>query len=393
MRDLLFKYEHGLNDPAQVPQSRFKPGGESGAPRYTSARCFASSGSAGLKSPYKKHRGPTSPLHYSGLLTFMKTRVTELLGTRYPIIQGGMQWVGRAELASAVSNAGGLGVLTALTQPTPEALRKEIERCRTMTDKPFGVNLTILPTAKPPPYAEYLDAVIESGIKVMETAGNNPKEFIAKAKAAGVRIVHKCTAVRHALSAERNGVDAISIDGFECAGHPGEDDVGGLILFAVAAKKVKIPLIASGGIGDGRGMAAAFALGAEGINMGTRFCATKEAPIHESIKQMIVSKSERDTNLIFRTLHNTGRVLKNAISDEVVATERRPGGCEFKDIQPLVAGARGRQALEEGNPDGGLVWAGQVCGLIDDIPSCAELIERIVSECRERLRIANEYAG
>jgi NAD(P)H-dependent flavin oxidoreductase YrpB (nitropropane dioxygenase family) len=238
----------------------------------------------------------------------LKTRVTELLGTRYPIIQGGMMWVARAELAAAVSNAGGLGILTALTQPTPDALAKEI-----------GVNLTILPSAKPPPYEAYLDVVIGSGVKVLETAGNNPREFIAKAKQAGVKIVHICTAVRHALSAERNGVDAISIDGFECAGHPGEDDVGGLILFAVAARKVKLPLIASGGIGDGRGMAAAFALGAEGINMGTRFCATVEAPIHDNIKQMIVNKSERDTLLIFCTLHNTGRVLKNTISDDVVA--------------------------------------------------------------------------
>jgi NAD(P)H-dependent flavin oxidoreductase YrpB (nitropropane dioxygenase family) len=318
----------------------------------------------------------------------MNNRVTDLLGTRYPIIQGGMMWVGRAELASAVSNAGGLGVITALTQPTPEALAKEIRRCRTMTDQPFGVNLTILPSATPPPYEAYLDVVIGSGVKVLETAGNNPKDFIIKAKAAGIKVVHKCTAVRHALSAERNGVDAISIDGFECAGHPGEDDVGGLILFAIAAKKVTIPLIASGGIGDGRGFAAALALGAEGINMGTRFCATLEAPIHDQIKQMIVSKSERDTNLIFRTLHNTGRVLKNAISDQVVAMERRPGGVDFKEIHPLVAGARGRAALENGEPDGGLVWAGQVTGLIDDVPSCEELIQRIVRDGRQRLKAA-----
>jgi NAD(P)H-dependent flavin oxidoreductase YrpB (nitropropane dioxygenase family) len=323
----------------------------------------------------------------------MKTRVTELLGTRYPIILGGMMWVGRAELVSAVSNAGGLGILTALTQPTPEALAAEIKRCRAMTDQPFGVNLTILPSAVPPPYEAYLDVVIGSGIKVLETAGNNPKEFIAKAKAAGVRIVHKCTAVRHALSAERNGVDAISIDGFECAGHPGEDDVGGLILFAVAARKVKVPLIASGGIGDGRGMAAAFALGAEGINMGTRFCATVEAPIHENIKQMIVAKSERDTNLIFRTLHNTGRVLRNGISDQVVSLERRPGGVEFKELHPLVVGLRGRQALESGETEAGLIWAGQVSGLIDDVPSCADLIQRIVSQCRERLAVSQSYFG
>jgi nitronate monooxygenase len=321
------------------------------------------------------------------------TRVSEMLGIRYPIIQGGMMWVGRAELASAVSNAGGLGILTALTQPTPEALVKEIERCRTMTDQPFGVNLTILPSASPPPYEAYLDAIIGSGIKVLETAGNNPKDFIAKAKVAGVKIVHKCTAVRHALSAERNGVDAISIDGFECAGHPGEDDVGGLILFAAAAKRVKIPLIASGGIGDGRGMAAAFALGAEGVNMGTRFCATKEAPIHENIKKMMVEKTERDTNLIFRTLHNTGRVLKNTVSQEVVDTEKRPGGIEFKEIHHLVAGARGRLALENGDPEGGLVWGGQVVGLIDDVPSCDELLQRMVAECRERVAVALGYCA
>ncbi|MBL8270079.1 NAD(P)H-dependent flavin oxidoreductase [Steroidobacter sp.] len=318
----------------------------------------------------------------------MKTRVTELLGIRYPIIQGGMMWVGRAELAAAVSNAGGLGVLTALTQPTPEALAAEIVRCRSMTDKPFGVNLTILPAAKPPPYEQYLDAALDNGVRILETAGNNPKEFIAKAKAKGAKIIHKCTTVRHALSAERNGVDAISIDGFECAGHPGEDDVGGLVLFAVAAKKVKIPLIASGGIGDGRTMAAAFALGAEGINMGTRFCVTREAPIHDDIKHALVAATERDTNLIFRTLHNTGRVFKTSVSDEVVATERRPGGCEFKDIQPLVSGQKGRVALESGDMKAGLIWAGQVVGLIDDVPSCGELIERMVAECRERLSLA-----
>ena len=315
----------------------------------------------------------------------MRTRVTELLGIRYPVIQGGMQWVGRAELASAVSDAGGLGILTALTQPTPEALRAEIERCRTMTDKPFGVNLTILPSTNPPPYEAYLDAALESGVRILETAGRSPKEFIAKAKAAGAVIVHKCTAVRHALSAERAGVDAISIDGFEAAGHPGEDDIGGLVLFAAAARAVRVPLIASGGIADGRGMAAAFALGAEGINMGTRFCATREAPIHDNIKQALVKATERDTNLIFRTLHNTGRVLKNQVSDEVIGIESRPEGYEFADIQHLVAGARGRAALETGAIDEGLVWASEAIGLIDDVPSCAELIERIVTDCRTAL--------
>jgi nitronate monooxygenase len=321
----------------------------------------------------------------------MKNRVTELLGVRYPIIQGGMMWVGRAELAAAVSNAGGLGILTALTQPTPEALAEEIERCRGLTDQPFGVNLTILPTASPPPYEAYLDVAIQGGVKVLETAGRSPKEFIAKAKAAGMVIVHKCTSVRHALSAERSGVDAVSIDGFECAGHPGEDDIGGLVLIPSAARKVKIPLVASGGIADGRGMAAALALGAEGINMGTRFCATREAPIHDNIKQALVGSDETRTKLIFRTLHNTGRVLSNAVSQEVVSIEARPGGCTFEEIRPLVAGARGRNALESGDVDAGLVWAGQVVGLIDDIPTCEELIQRIVMDCRNRLDTARGY--
>lgn len=316
----------------------------------------------------------------------MRTRVTELLAIRYPIIQGGMQWVGRAELASAVSNAGGLGILTALTQPDPEALRGEIARCRAMTDRPFGVNLTILPTTKPPPYEEFMDAALDSGVRVIETAGRSPKEFIAKAKAAGAVIVHKCTAVRHALSAERAGVDAISIDGFEAAGHPGEDDVGGLVLFAAAARAVKIPLIASGGIGSGRGMAAAMMLGAEGVNMGTRFCATREAPIHDNIKRALITATERDTNLIFRTLRNTGRVMKNSVSDDVVAIENGPGGATFEDIRPLVAGARGKAALESGDVDAGLVWASQVMGLVDDIPTCAELLERMVAECREAMQ-------
>ena len=317
----------------------------------------------------------------------MKTRITDMLGIDYPIVQGGMMWVGRAELAAAVSNAGGLGVLTALTQPTPAALRDEIARCRALTEAPFGVNLTILPAASPPPYLEYLRAIIDSGVRVLETAGSSPREYIALAKAAGMTVIHKCTAVRHALSAERHGVDIISIDGLECAGHPGEDDVGGLVLFPAAARQVKVPLLASGGIADGRGLAAALVLGAEGVNMGTRFCATREAPIHEGIKQALVRAGERDTNLIFRTLHNTGRVLKNSVSDQVVALERRPGGCEFQDVQPLVSGQRGRAALESGEPEAGLVWAGQVVGLIDDIPSCEELIQRMVAQCRQRLAV------
>lgn len=315
----------------------------------------------------------------------MKTAITELLGIRYPIIQGGMMWVGRAELASAVSNAGGLGILTALTQPSPEALADEIARCRSMTDKPFGVNLTVLPTANPPPYADYVDVIASSGLKVVETAGNVPVEFFETFKRADMRILHKCTAVRHALSAEKKGVDVVSIDGFECAGHPGEDDIPSLVLIPAAVSALKIPVIASGGIADGRGMAAALSLGAQGVNMGTRFMLTREAPVHDNIKRAVVQGTEKDTLLIFRTLRNTGRVFRNAISEEVVSLERRPGGCEFKDIQHLVAGARGRAALESGAVDDGVVWAGLGIGLMQDIPSCSELLERMVAECREHL--------
>jgi nitronate monooxygenase len=316
-----------------------------------------------------------------------------MLGIRYPIVQGGMMWVGTAELSSAVSNAGGLGILTALTQPTPEALAKEIERCRGMTDSPFGVNLTILPAIKPPPYEAYLDVILDAGIRILETAGNNPKAFIDKARARGVTLIHKCVAVRHALSAQRNGVDIISIDGFECAGHPGEDDVPGLVLIPLAVQALDVPVIASGGIGDGRGMAAALALGAEGVNMGTRFCATQEAPIHDNIKQALVNANERDTRLILRSLHNTARVFRNAVSEEVAAAERRPGGCQFEDIRPLVSGARGAAALADGDVDGGIITAGQVVGLIHDIPTCDVLIARMVAECRESLRIAAERAA
>ena len=314
-----------------------------------------------------------------------------MLGIRYPIIQGGMQWVGRAELASAVSNAGGLGILTALTQPEPDALAVEIERCRSMTDQPFGVNLTILPKVDPPPYEEYLDVVIKTGVTVLETAGRSPTHFVEKASAAGISIIHKCTAVRHGLSAERGGVSAISIDGFECAGHPGEDDVGGLVLFPAAARKIKIPLVASGGIGDGRAMAAALVLGCEGINMGTRFCAVREAPIHDNIKRSMVDASERDTTLILRNLRNTGRVLKNDVATQVNEIESREGGSTFEDIAHLVAGGRGREALESGAAQDGLVWAGQVVGVIDDIPTCAELIDRIVRECEDHLSVAKNY--
>jgi NADH:quinone reductase (non-electrogenic) len=319
----------------------------------------------------------------------IKTRFTEMFGIKHPIVQGGMQWVGRAELVSAVANAGALGFLTGLTQPTPEDLYKEILRCKQMTDQPFGVNLTILPTINPVPYDEYRDAIIRGGIKIVETAGNNPAPHLPAFKAAGVKVIHKCTAVRHAIKAQTIGVDCISIDGFECAGHPGEDDVPGLILIPAAADKIKIPMLASGGFADGRGLVAALALGADGINMGTRFMCTKEAPIHQAMKEQIVANDERQTDLIFRTLHNTARVAKNAISQQVVKIEKdgqARGGAKFEEVRDLVAGKRGRAALEDGAIDDGIWSAGQVQGLIHDIPSCKELVDRIVSEAETIIR-------
>jgi NAD(P)H-dependent flavin oxidoreductase YrpB (nitropropane dioxygenase family) len=308
----------------------------------------------------------------------LSTRFTREFNVQHPIVQGGMQWVGRAELAAAVANAGGLGMITALTQPTPEDLRKEIARARELTDGRFGVNLTILPAINPPPYAEYRDAIIDGGIDIVETAGSAPGEHIGAFKRAGIKVLHKCTSVRHALAAERLGVDAISIDGFECAGHPGEDDVPGLILIPAAADKLTVPIIASGGFGDGRGLVAALALGADAINMGTRFCATIEAPIHDGIKQAIIANDEHATQLIFRTLRNTARVARNSVSDAVIEKER--AGCTFEEIRELVAGVRGRAGLESGDPEHGIWTAGQVQGLIHDIPTVAALIERIVAE-------------
>lgn len=308
----------------------------------------------------------------------IKTRFTETFGIEHPIVQGGMQWVGRAGLVSAVANAGALGFLTALTQPTPEALTKEIARCREMTDKPFGVNLTILPSINPPPYAEYRRAIIEAGIKIVETAGYRPQEHLDDFKAHGIKVIHKCTAVRHAVSAQKMGVDAISIDGFECAGHPGEDDIPGLILIPAAADKITIPMIASGGFGDGRGLVAALALGADGINMGTRFCATQEAPIHDAFKQAMVANDERATDLIFRTMRNTARVARNAVSQKVIEMER--AGAAFDQVRDLVKGTRGREGLERGDIDFGIWSAGMVQGLIHDVPSVKELVERIVSD-------------
>jgi NAD(P)H-dependent flavin oxidoreductase YrpB (nitropropane dioxygenase family) len=312
----------------------------------------------------------------------IQTPFSRLLGIEHPIVQGGMQWVGRAELAAAVSNAGGLGVLTALTQPSPDALAAEIVRCRQMTDKPFGVNLTILPTMTPPPYADYRQAIIDSGVRVVETAGSKPQEHIEHFKTAGVRVIHKCTSVRHALSAQRMGADVVSIDGFECAGHPGEDDVPGLILIPAAVDQLEIPVIASGGFADGRGLAAALALGAQGINMGTRFCATQEAPIHDNVKQFLLGNDERATNLIFRKLHNTARVARNSVSDEVMRILQQPDA-SFADVAHLVRGVRGRELLETGNLDAGLVWAGQSQGLIHDIPTVDALLKRIVGEARD----------
>jgi nitronate monooxygenase len=309
----------------------------------------------------------------------IETSFTRDFGVEHPVVMGGMQGVGRAELVSAVANAGALGFLTALTQPSPEVLTKEIERTRGMTDKPFGVNLTILPTLRPVPYEEYAQAIAESGIKVVETAGRNPQPYMPTFKAAGVKVIHKCTSVRHSVKAEKIGCDAVSIDGFECAGHPGEDDIPGLILIPCTADQVSIPLIASGGFGDARGLVAALALGAEAINMGTRFMATQEAPIHENIKQRLVEAGERDTALIFRSMRNTARVFKNEVAEEVVRIESK-GDASIEDVAHLVAGERGRQAMSEGDTEGGIWSAGMVTGLIHDIPTCGELVQRIVSE-------------
>jgi NADH:quinone reductase (non-electrogenic) len=331
---------------------------------------------------YSKH-------HYknSYKVNKMKTRITELFNIKYPIIQGGMMWVGTAEMAAAVSNAGGLGIITALTQPTPEALKEEIARCRTMTDKPFGVNLTILPSITPPPYEEYAKAIVESGITIVETAGQSPKLFMPGFNAAGVKVIHKCTSVRHALKAQELGCAAVSVDGFECAGHPGEDDVTNLVLLPAAKEKLTIPMVASGGIGTGSQLAACLALGAEGVNMGTRFVATVEAPVHNNMKQAMVDARETDTTLIFRTLHNTARVFKNSISEQVVDIESQDGKTEFSDVQPLVAGKRGlEECIKQGNVDNGIWTAGQVIGLINDIPTCEALLDTMMSEAEEILR-------
>jgi NADH:quinone reductase (non-electrogenic) len=312
----------------------------------------------------------------------IKTRFTEQFGIEHPIVMGGMMGVGRAQLVAAVANAGALGFLTALTQPTPEALLEEVRRTRELTNKPFGINLTILPTLRPVSYEAYAGAIVESGVKIVETAGRNPEPFLPGFKKAGIQVIHKCTSARHSVKAVKIGCDAVSVDGLECAGHPGEDDVPGLILLPCTADQVRVPLIASGGFGDARGLVAALALGADAINMGTRFVATKEAEVHENVKRKLVEASERDTALIFRKFRNTARVFKNSVADEVMRIESQPDST-FENIAPLVAGERGRKVFENGDMEAGIWSAGMVAGLIHDVPSCAELVRRIVVEAGE----------
>jgi len=315
----------------------------------------------------------------------VKTAITELFGIEHPIIQG-MHFVGFAELAAAVSNAGGLGIITGLTQKTPELLAKEIARCRDMTDKPFGVNLTFLPTFAAPPYPEYIAAIVEGGIKAVETAGRSPEQYMPALKAAGIKVIHKCTSVRHSLKAERIGCDAVSVDGFECGGHPGEDDIPNMILLPRAAEELKIPFVASGGMADGRSLVAALSLGAAGMNMGTRFIATKEAPVHQNVKNALVAATELDTRLIMRSLRNTERVLKNANVDRLLEIEHAKGDkLTIDDIHDQVAGVYPRIMLD-GQMDAGAWSCGMVAGLIHDIPSCKELIDRIMGEAEQIIR-------
>ena len=313
----------------------------------------------------------------------MKTRITELFGIEHPIIQGGMHFVGFAEMAAAVSQAGGLGIITGLTQGSPENLAKEIARCRQMTTKPFGVNLTFLPALTPPDYPGYIKAIVDGGVKIVETAGNNPQKWMPMLKEAGIKVIHKCTSVRHSLKAESIGCDAVSVDGFECGGHPGEDDVPNFILLPRAAEELKIPFVASGGMADGRSLVAALSLGAEGMNMGTRFMATKEAPIHDNVKQALVAASELDTRLIMRPLRNTERVLKNAAVERLIEKEKELGAkITFKDIVAEVGGVYPR-IMKQGEMDAGAWSCGMVAGLIRDIPSVKELIDRTMREAEE----------
>jgi NAD(P)H-dependent flavin oxidoreductase YrpB (nitropropane dioxygenase family) len=316
----------------------------------------------------------------------MKTRITELFGIQHPIIQGGMHYVGFAEMAAAVSNAGGLGIITGLTQRTPELLAKEIARCRQMTDKPFGVNLTFLPALTPPDYPGYIKAIVEGGVKIVETAGNNPQKWMPLLKENGIKVIHKCTSVRHSLKAEQIGCDAVSVDGFECGGHPGEDDIPNMILLPRAADELKIPFVASGGMADGRSLVASLAMGADGINMGTRFIATKEAPVHENVKKAIVAASELDTRLVMRPLRNTERVLKNAAVERLLEKEKALGPkLQFQDIIEEVAGVYPK-IMTDGDMEAGAWSCGMVVGLINDIPTCKELIDRIMKQAEDIIR-------
>jgi len=316
----------------------------------------------------------------------MKSRITELFGIEHPIIQGGMHYVGFAEMAAAVSEAGGLGIITGLTQRTPENLAKEIKRCREMTKKPFGVNLTFLPSVTPPDYPGFVREIIAGGVKIVETAGNNPVQVMPFFKEAGIKVIHKCTSVRHSLKAEAIGCDAVSVDGFECGGHPGEDDIPNFILLPRAADELKIPFVASGGMADGRSLVAALAMGAEGMNMGTRFIATKEAPVHENVKKAIVAASELDTRLVMRPLRNTERVLKNAAVDRLLEKEKALGSkLQFQDIIEEVAGVYPK-IMTDGDMEAGAWSCGMVVGLINDIPTCKELIDRIMKEAHDIIR-------
>ncbi len=315
----------------------------------------------------------------------LKTPITEMFGIERPIVQGGLMWIARSELAVAVGNAGGIGFMTALTFDQPEDLRAEIRKCREMTDKPIGVNLTFLPTLRPPDYPAYINVCIEEGIKFIETAGRNPEPYLEQIKSGGIKVVHKCTSVRHAVKAEKIGCDAVSIDGFEAAGHPGEDDVTSLILIPLTRDALSIPIIASGGFGDGRGLVAALGLGADAMNMGTRFVATQEAPVHLNVKQAYVDHGERDTRLIMRTLRNTERVLHNPIVDKVLEIESK-GDTKIEDIAPYVSGMEGRQMLENGEMEKGVLAAGQSTGLVHDIPTCKELLDRIMAEAEEIIK-------
>ena len=325
----------------------------------------------------------------------MKTRITELFGIEHPIIQGGMHYVGFAELAAAVSNAGGLGIITGLTQKTPDALAREIRRCRDMTDKPFGVNITFLPTVTAPDYPRYIRAIVEGGVKIVETAGRNPEQVMPHLHAAGIKVIHKCTSVRHSLKAQSIGCDAVSVDGFECGGHPGEDDVPNFILLPRAAEELKIPFVASGGMADGRSLVAALSLGADGINMGTRFIATREAPVHENVKQAIVAASELDTRLVMRPLRNTERVMRNAAVDRLLEKERTLGSeLKFEDIIEQVAGVYPR-IMMNGDMDAGAWSCGMVAGLVHDVPTVKELVDRIMREAEQIIgkRLAGMVAG